>query len=922
MRESLLYFPPFRLDLPNARLYKGLSTLPLQPKELRLLWYLASNAGRLISHDELLNTVWPGVIVTPGVLKVRIRRIRQALGDNPDTPHFIENVHGRGYRFLAAVATTPQPESSHPRFPLESSLPTADRLLPSFLVGREMELTRLNELFAKAAGGQRQIGFVTGEPGIGKTALVQAFLSGIGKQRSRNDGSALTDAQPLMPAPWIAQGQCLEHYGEPYMPVLEALDRFSQEFQSKHLVNLLSQHAPTWLLQMPTLLSITAPEALQRRTVGTTRERMLREFAHLLEALTDEHMLVLVLEDLHWADVSTLALLDMLARRREPARLLVLGTYRPTEVLGKRHPLVSVVQELQAHRLCSELALELLGEREVTAYFAKRFPQSLFPTRLAQALHRRTEGNPLFLVSVIEDLVTQGLLAQVGEGWVFQSNIEELAVGIPESIRHLVTRQRERLRQEEQQILEAASVAGLEFSVAAVAAALETDVVVVGDRCAQLAERQQFLRPAGIAEWPDGTVATRYGFLHALYQQLWHEQAPIEKRQRWHLRIGERKELAYGKRAGEIAAELAVHFEQGRDYRRAVTYLHHAGEYAIRRSASTEAIAYFTKGLEVLHRLPNSTERAQQELMVQVSLGPVLMMTKGRSATVVEDAYTRALELCQQTGEQIQLFSALRGLWECYETRGELSKAHELAEQFFTAAQARQDLTHQLIAHDALGDTLFWRGELALAQQHLERGVTLYDPHQHSALAFFHGGYDPGVACACLGACTVWLLGYVDQALTRMRAALTLARRLGQLHSLASALIWAAVLHQLRREGSLAQAQAETTIPLCREQEFPYYLAAGTILQGWALTEQGHGETGIAQLRQGLATCRALGVEMARTYFLGLLAGAYGKAGQPQEGLSVVAEALELANTNGERLCEAELWRLKGELLLQSVTDQ
>jgi predicted ATPase len=543
----------------------------------------------------------------------------------------------------------------------------------------------------------------------------------------------------------------------------------------------------------------------------------------------------------------------------------------------------------------------------------------MFPARLAEVLHRRTDGTPLFLVSIVDELVAQNVIIRIDDTWVLRDDEVRFMTFVPASIRHLVARQRRRLASHDQHVLEAASIAGMEFSVAAVAAALDAEVVAVGTVCAQLAEQQQFLRPAGIAAWPDGTVAARYGFLHALYQQLWHEHIPIEQQQQWHLRIGERKELAYGERAGEIAGELAVHFEQGRAYPRAVRYLRQAGESAIRRSASAEAISYFTRGLELLKILPETSERAQQELGLQVTLGPVLMMTNGRSAPVVENAYTRALQLCHQTGEHAQLFSALRGLWECYETRGEFHKALELADRCFTVAQDGHDPAHFVIAHDAFGDTLFWRGEFIRAREHLDRGVTLYDPQQHAALAFFHGGYDPGVACACLGACVMWVLGYPDQALARMDAALTLARQLGHPHSQASALIWAAVLHHLRREAPLTHARSAAVIPLCREQGFPYYLAAGTIMQGWALADQRQGEEGISQIRYGVDGCRALGVEMAQTYFLSLLASAHGKAGRPKDGLDVLDEALALVETNGERLCEAEVYRLKGELTLAAV---
>jgi DNA-binding winged helix-turn-helix (wHTH) protein/predicted ATPase len=935
--SPLFRFGNFQLDPSNACLWHRSKKLPLMPKDFVLLHYLVAHAGQLVSKNDLFHAGWGETRVSAGVLKNSIERIRRVLGDSAKTPRFIETVQRRGYRFLPAV-TTPSVVSnqfsvfsSNKADPSSPQLTTDNCQLTTPLVGRETELICLHTLLAKAENGERQMVFVTGEPGIGKTALLEAFLwsleSRVQSLASQEENQkAKVEDQSLAPNTQhptpvlVSQGQCIEQYGagEPYLPVLEALGRLCRSPEGEQIKAVLRQYAPTWLIQMSALLSTAELQELQLRVTGATRERMLREFAEALEVLTVERMLVLVLEDLHWVDMSTVELLAVLAHRRESARLLVLGTYRPADVLGTSHPLKGLTHELSAHHLSVEVTVRVLRKEAVESYLQQRFPHSVFPVRLAEVLHRRSDGTPLFLVSIVDELVAQGVIIQVDGTWMLQNEGEHLTTAVPESIRHLVARQRERLMAEEQQILEAASIAGMEFSVAAVAAALDTEVIAVGVRCAQLAERQQFLRPAGIAEWPDGTVAARYGFLHALYQQLWHERVIIEQQQVWHLRMGERKEIAYGSRTGEIATELAVHFEQGRAYPRAVRYLQQAGENAIRRSASTEAIGYFTRGLDLLKTLPETPERARQELMVHVNLGPVLMMTNGRSAPVVEDAYTRALQLCHQTGEQAQLFSALRGLWECYETRGEFQKSHQLAEQFFTVAKLSQDPAHELIAHDALGDTLFWRGEFVSAREHLAQGVALYNPHQHAALAFFHGGYDPGVACACLEACVLWILGYPDQALARMDTALTLARQLGHLHSQASALIWAAVLHQLRREAPLTQARAGATIPLCREQGFPYYLAAGTIMHGWALARQGQGSEGVAQICQGVEVCQALGVEMARTYFLALLAEAYGTAGQPEQGLNAINEALELVNTNGEQLCEAELYRLKGTLTLQS----
>ena len=274
-------------------------------------------------------------------------------------------------------------------------------------------------------------------------------------------------------------------------------------------------------------------------------------------------------------------------------------------------------------------------------------------------LHQRTGGNPFFLVSTIEDLIARGVFTNNSDAWVLQGTLED--VGISESIRHLVTRQSERLSPEERHTLEAASVAGMEFSAASVAAALMTDTAMVEHCCEQLVQRQQFLRRLGVEEWPDGTLAARYSFLHALHQQLWHEQVSPTQLQYYHVRIGERKEHAYGERVREVAAELAVHFEQGRNYRKAVQSLQHAGENAVYRSAYQEAIAHLTTGLQLLPHLSDTSDRIQQELTLQLTLGPALLSRKGITAPEVEQTYAGAYALCQRSERPRSAYRSARG---------------------------------------------------------------------------------------------------------------------------------------------------------------------------------------------------------------------------------------------------------------------
>ncbi|HEV8715499.1 MAG TPA: hypothetical protein VGX03_22050, partial [Candidatus Binatia bacterium] len=698
---------------------------------------------------------------------------------------------------------------------------------------------------------------------------------------------------------------------------------------------LLAQHAPTWLVQMPALLNAAELETLQRKVAGATKERMLRELAEALEALTSERPVILWLEDLHWGDYSTLDWLAFVARRQERTQLLMLGTYRPVEVLTREHPLKAVKQELQVHGHCQELAVDFLTEAAVAEYLKRRFPsrdrqgaegRSLADARgseeaaawrrLAQLIHQRTDGNPLFMVNVVDTLITQEVVTPSGDQWALRDGVEQVVAGIPKNLRQMIEQRLERASPAERTLLQIASVAGVEFSAATVAAGAETTLEAVEEQCAELARRESFLQVRGTADWPDRTVATRYGFLHALYQEVLYERLPAGQRQRLHQRIGEREEQAYGERAREIAAELAVHFEQGRDYRKAVQYLQQAGENAVRRSAHREAISHLSKGLELLKTLPDTLERARRELVLQTTLGAVLVTIKGFAAPDLERAYARARELCQQLGETPQLFPVLWGVFRFHLGRAEWQTARPLAEQLLRLAQSVQDPALLLEAHRGLAATLVPLGEFVSALAHAEQGIALYDPRQHRSHASLYGG-DPGVVCRHWAAVTLWYLGYPDQARKRIHEALTLAQELSHPFSLAWALTSAANINRLLGDVQAAQEWTEALLTLAREQGFAHWLADGAMRRGWVLAEQGQVEEGIAQMQQGLAALRAMGTAVDRANNLALLAEVYGKAGQTEEGLSVLAEALDLVQKTGGR-SEAELYRLKGQLTLQS----
>lgn len=899
---SSVSFPPFRLDLENAQLWRGNVVIPLRPKSFTLLHYLAERSGRLVTKDELLDAGWPKTVVSDIALKVCIRELRKALDDTARPAQIIETVHRRGYRFLPAVTTSQPLTSKTATEPNSQQLATDAGQLTTRLLGREAELAQLCARLTKAKNGQRQVVFVTGEAGIGKTTLLEAFLS-----------------MSQDPSLWIAQGQCIEHYGpgEAFLPVLEGFGRLCRQPHGGRLISLLREHAPSWLLQLPGLISSAAREALQREYAGVSRDRMLRELVVGLEAVTEKTPLIVILEDLHWSDSSTIDLLSALARRRHPARLLVIGTYRPSDALESGHPLARIIPELRLRQYCDELPLTYLSEPAVAAYLATRFAGLQPCAPLAALIHKQTDGNPLFMINAADHLVTQGFLTATDGQWALRVALEEIERAVPHTLRQLIQLQLDRLSPVELQVLEAASVAGVEFAAQALATEVEESPQLVDAQCAGLAQRQQFLRQMGSDVWPDGTEVTHYEFIHALYQDILYQNIPDARRAYLHQRIGARLEEAYGAGAAEIAAQLAMHFERGREIVRAVHYRQRAGENAVQRYAYQEAIAHLSKGLALLETFPDTPERDQQELALQVTLGVPLLNTKGFTAPEVERAHSRALALCRRIGETPQLFRVLEGLHTFYAVRGDLPIAYDLAQQLLRLGQRVQDPLMRVEGHHTVGTMELRRANLSLARSHLEQAVALYDP-RYSVEAISYSGHDPRVCCLGYLGVALWYSGFPDQSLHRANEGLVFAQQLAHPYSIALAQVNLAWVLMLRGDSQRAEALAEATVALARKQGYPFYIALGAMFRGWARTSLGYSQDGEEQLRQGFAICEAIG--MGRLEYLLMFAAACASSRRPREGLNALTEAAKIIHQTEERYLEVELHRLRGELFLQALS--
>ena len=604
--ERQIFFPPFTLDTTNERLLRGSETLPLRPKSLAILRYLLERPQQLVTKEELMRALWPQATVLDSTLKVSIGEIRKALGDRATQSKFIETVGTKGYRFIAPISLRLSGNAAGDSF--------------SPVVGRRSELERLRSHLELANQGKRQLVFVTGEPGVGKTTLVEIFA----KNLATNDATI------------TARGQCIEQYGagEAYMPIIDAVERMCQGSNGDSRVSLLRRYAPSWLVNLHDLVSAEERSELRRRTIGITPERRLREIAAFLETLAKEQTVILALEDLHWLDPSSMGLISFIARRREPARLMLIGTYSEGEVERTDHPLKKLKAELELHHYCHHIALTRLTPNAVHEYLTARFETPRISDRLSSIIYSRSEGNPLFMVNITDYLTNFDSIVRRNNSIEPGTAIDELVT--PNTIHQLIERRLDTLPAADQELLKSAGVAGMNFSTAAVAAGLDASIEEIEIRCDRLAQQEQFLQREGTTRWPDGTVGARYGFAHALYQNVIYQSVLASRRARLHQSIGERLEVGYRGNTEEVAAELALHFEHAGDYHRAVQYLLQAAQEAVRRSGYQEAINCATTGSSLLSHLEPSSQKAKWQLSLDRLLGVCLSTVQQRGASSIE----------------------------------------------------------------------------------------------------------------------------------------------------------------------------------------------------------------------------------------------------------------------------------------------
>jgi class 3 adenylate cyclase/DNA-binding winged helix-turn-helix (wHTH) protein/predicted ATPase len=757
------------------------------------------------------------------------------------------------------------------------------RVLSPF-VGREREMTTLHALLAQVEEGHGQVVGVVGEPGLGKSRLVHEFRRSLGGRRLA-----------------YRAGGCLS-YGStmPYLPVLDLLrhhcgimdtdspeDLTAKIHRSLRDVDMVPETWAPVLLHLLGLEEGTNPLAMLRPEVR--KARILTALTQMCLHGSRQLPLILEIENLHWIDPSSDECLAALVERMAGAPLLVLVTYRP----GYRPAWID-------RSYVTQIALQPLTSQDSLRVVQAALPTVALSAPLGPQLLAKADGNPFFLEELARTVAEQGA--------------DKSAHTVPDSVQAVLLARIDRLPTTAKRLLQAAAVIGKDVTLPLLQAVTHVPEEAMHRDLGHL-QAAEFLY-----ETYAPTIPT-YTFKHVLTQEVTYQSLVRRARQQYHERIAQVLETQLPDVAETQPELLAQHYMRAERGAQALPYWQRAGQRAVERSAHVEAISHFMQGLELLQALPVTPERAQRELTLQLAIAAPLLMVKGHTAPEVAHAYARAQALCQEMGESPQGFAALLGLWRFHFSQARLLKAQELAEQCLALAQYLHDPLALHEAHVALGSTYIHLGELRSARAHLEQGVTLYDRERCRPLAFSRGT-DPGIVGLSRAAWTLWMLGYAEQALAMSQQALSLAGEVSHPASLVFAVFFAAVLSQCRREAPRTQEQAEVLLALSREHGFHYWIAAGLLLRGWALTQRGMMEEGLAQLQEGHRAWLAIGNELGKTQILARLAEAYGQAGRTDDGLRAVTEALVAMDKNAECHYAADIYRLQGELLLQQAQEQ
>jgi DNA-binding winged helix-turn-helix (wHTH) protein/tetratricopeptide (TPR) repeat protein len=872
-------FGEFELDEANAWLLRNGKAVALAPTPFSLLCALARQPDALLTKDALLDAVWGHRFVTESVLKTAISDLRTALGDDAREPRFIKTVPRRGYRFIAAKAAATVPPA-----PTTGAL-TGSSQSPSF-IGRADAVARLSRAWSQACGGQRAVVWVAGEPGIGKTMLVEHFVAGLG-------GVA------------VARGQCVEHYGtgEPYLPVLEALAELCRK--DADLPSLLHTVGPTWLLQLPWLGTAEERDALRRELTGVGPDRMLREMGELLDRYTDQRPLLLVTEDLHWSDRATIQLIDYVARRRGRAGLMWLATFRVAEVVATDHPLNALRRELRLHRLCEEILLDPFTETDVAAYIARHAPSLAPDEAFIRALHERTDGVPLFVSSVISEV-----MERTDDGEPVEARLA--AVAVPENLAAIIDHYIDRLDSDQRALLTAAAVCGVEFRVETLALALALDVASVALACDELVREHVWLALPRAKEGSDG-LELPYSFKHALFRQVLYDRTPPSARMRLHCGVGAALE---SERAAGVAvppSELAMHFDRGRQPMAALRCYAEAAEAALLNFSPAVCLALAERARALVAQAPDGAERDALELTIATLQGMSAFHSLG-AGTETMTAFERAYALLAGAPEHPMRGRLLHGFGYLSSLRGDYVEALAVAKRAEALAAVSDDPELMLVACFLHGETHHLQGRTQAARSWMERGLAIAETLDLAKNDVFAA--DPQVTLLGMLAIDLVRCGLVQQGRALVQRANARAAELRQPMT-RLVVAWQEAILEVRLRGvDRVAALADEMQGLVDEFSLPHGHTAAQWFRGWAEARNGRSQEGYRLIREAYDHNTRLGMRAGASEVLGYAAEALLLAGDVEGAPAQLQEALQIADELGEGVYLPQL------LLLQAAIER
>lgn len=763
------------------------------------------------------------------------------------------------------------------------------------LVDRHEELALLWDRWQQAKTRAGHVVCIQGEAGIGKSRLVQALKGRIAEEH----------------VPTL-EFRCLPYYQNSALyPIIDLLQRRLQFDTAEtageklqRLTQAVQRVAPAFHADIPLLaallsLPLSDDAALFALNPQRTRQQTLMTLVSGLLAAAEHTPVLLIGEDLHWIDPTTHELLSLLVERVAYAPVLMILNFRPEFIPLWTPP---------PHQ--TSFVVHRLALADMNAMITAVAKGKTLPLAVSQHVMNKTDGVPLFIEELTKMVLESGLLQEHQKHYELTAPLPPLA--IPTTLQDSLLARLDRLATV-REVAQLGATLGREFSYALVQAVSDLGEATLQRDLATLVKAELLYQRGAPPQ-------SRYFFKHALVQETAYQSLLKSRRQQYHQRIAQVLQTQFPEMVDTQPEVVAHHYTEAGLIAQAVPYWQKAGEQELARSANTEAIIHLTKGLSLLTASPKTPEHTQQELLLQTSLSLALGAIKGFAASEVEQSYARARELCRQVGKTPQLFPILWGLLAFYLVRAEITTAHEIGKQMLALAENTNDAALQIEAHDTLGTTLFCCGDFLTARHHFEQSITLYNPLQHRHLAFLYGGEDPGVICLAWTAVVLGTLGYIEEGDRKSDEALALAQELAYPFSQAEAHCLIAEFHWLRQDVRLVQHHAATAVSIAEEQGFPLWAAFGNIFHGWARAEQGQAAEGVAQIQHGLGQWRSTGARLLQPLFLCLLADTYQHQGHYQEGLHAIDEALALVQKTGDCFPKAELYRLKGELTLQSRT--